>query len=99
MSEALEWTKLILGTLMQMASLAFSVGMLFIFYRAFRLWMGRLNPTLNRSGIPKGRYLMRRLFCHHRHVSRVRDSYGRNYTGCTRCGEDVNQGKAREEWR
>lgn len=57
-----------------------------------------LNPTFRRDP-PGDKVLLRRLFCSHREISRVRNAYGLQYTACTRCGIDVNAGKRKEEWR
>lgn len=74
------------------------VGLFFMAYwfRAMgnfnRSVMASLNPTFNRNP-PSGKVALRRLWCSHRHVSRVRNSWGLQYTACTSCGKDVNLGK------
>lgn len=60
--------------------------------------MSGLNPTFNRNP-PSQKVAFRRFFCRHRHVSNVKDQYGRHYLACTACGHDVNHGKNKEEWR
>lgn len=57
-----------------------------------------LNPTLARDP-PSDKVLLRRMYCRHRQVSRVRNAYGTRYTACVACGVDVNRGKRTEEWR
>lgn len=59
---------------------------------------GSINPTFNRDQ-PSQKVSIRRIWCQHRHVSRVRNSWGLQYTACTACGHDVNRGKRKEDWR
>jgi len=79
-----------------------SMAMMVFYFRLvgafFRQLAGSINPTLNRD--PRTMKIsLRRLICNHRHVSRVRNSYGLNYTACTHCVKDVNAGKRTQEWR
>ena len=67
-------------------------------WKIARMWFASLNPVLSRNGVPQGRYFLRRLFCSHRRgYARVKSPYGYTYTGCMRCGANVNEGRRFEE--
>jgi hypothetical protein len=59
----------------------------------------RIGQSHQRDRNLSFRMFLRRLYCRHHHVFRSHDRWGRHYTGCTRCGEDVNKDKQPEEWR
>jgi hypothetical protein len=65
--------------------------------RLVREGMRGLNPSLGRDP-PSGTIAIRRMWCRHTHISRVRNAWGLNYTACTKCGSDVNAGKRKEFW-
>lgn len=100
MTSVFAWTKLVLTTLLSLGSLTLMVLFYVFVWRLARMWFATLNPVLSRNTPSTGKYILRRMFCRHRGaVARIRDPYGRHYTACGRCGIDVNEGKAREEWR
>lgn len=84
--------------------LSFAVSLAFMAFwfkmmgRFMREALSGLNPTFSRNP-PSAKVMLRRMYCSHRSVSRVRNSYGLNYTACTNCGKDVNHGKRQEDWR
>lgn len=95
---AVEWVRV--GV--QVIGMVFSVGMsllqVYIMYRVFR-WYAYEKPGIRRGDPAAPNVLLRRLFCKHRVIARVKDPWGRQYTGCAACGTDVNAGKRREDWR
>jgi hypothetical protein len=98
LSDVIDGLGLALGMLQFVVSLAFMAFWFKMMGNFMRQALSGLNPTLARHK-PTGKVAIRRLWCRHRHVSRIKDEYGRAYTACTACGHDVNQGKFKEEWR
>lgn len=98
MSNTIDGLSLGLDFIQWAVSLAFMAFWFKMMGRFMREAMASVNPTFNRNP-PSAKVSMRRIWCKHTHVSRLRNSYGLNYTGCTSCGVDVNRGKRPEEWR
>lgn len=95
---ALEAVSLVFDILFKVASLSLTF---LLYYMLYQMWTHYARPLAYKGG-PKltAMCLVRRLWCQHRNVARVKDpSNGRNYTACTYCALDVNQGKPQEEWR
>lgn len=91
-----EWVELVLGVLLNLLSLALTVLWLMVLWKVYEHFTQRLPGDNVRLG---PRAAIRRLYCKHRIVARVRSPLGRMYTACARCAKDVNMGKPQEEWR
>lgn len=91
MGDVIDGIGLAFNILSFVASLAFMAFWFRMIGRFMREAMAGLNPTFNRNP-PSGKVLLRRLWCRHRAVARVRNGYGLNYTACTACGIDVSKG-------
>lgn len=98
MGDVIDGIGLVFNILSFLVSLAFMAFWFTMVGRFMREAMAGLNPTFSRNP-PSTRVMFRRLWCQHRAVARVRNSYGLNYTACTTCGTDVNRGKRQEDWR
>jgi len=98
MSEALEWVRLFFTVLFQAAGVATSLLMLWVFYNiAASLW-GFMSEGRHGT-LPSFRVLMRRVYCRHRYLSRIKTRYGYRKTACSGCGKSINANKPRELWR
>lgn len=98
MSAALEWIDLFFDILFRAVGLAATA---FFYYMVWQMWSHYSRPMAYKGGPKIGiKCMVRRLWCHHTSVARVKDPHtGRNYTACTYCATDVNEGKPQEEWR
>lgn len=95
---ASEWFGAGVDLLLGLVQLAIMAAWLILMWQIVRIFLG---PWVHRRGqrFPSPKIMVRRMWCKHRFVARIRDPYGRHYTACGQCGIDVNQGKPREEWR
>lgn len=93
---AFEWVELAFNVIMGTLSLGISILWILVLWRVYEHFTQRWAS----DGIRMGpRAAVRRIYCKHRHVARVRSPLGRWYTACVRCAKDVNAGKSREFWR
>lgn len=98
MGDVIDGLNLALNFLSWIVGLCFMAFWFSMAGRFMRDLAASINPTFNRNP-PTAKVMLRRLWCSHRDVSRVRNSWGLNYTACTMCGKDVNYGKRKEDWR
>lgn len=98
MGDVIDGLSLTLSFLSFVVMLAFMAFWFTMVGRFMREALSGLNPTLARDP-PSAKVMVRRLYCRHRLVARVKNSWGLNYTACTGCGVDVNRGKRKEDWR
>lgn len=84
----------------EIVSLVGGFFLMIYFVRAMQRMYDNIGRSHQRDSDLGFRQYLARTFCRHRGpVFRTKDRWGRHYTGCARCGKDVNQGKPHEEWR
>lgn len=94
MSEAVEWARFGLDLFAFLVNAALTVSgilLLAMFVRTFWNFYSE-----GRHELPAMNVLVRRIYCRHRSLSRVKTRYGFRRTVCSRCGTDVNRNKAQE---
>jgi hypothetical protein len=91
-SDAVEWAKFGFQVFAWAVSMAISVVTFMIMGQFVHgLWAfyteGRGGPP------PTFRVLLRRIYCRHRSLSRVKNRYGHRQTLCSECGKDVHKNR------
>lgn len=84
-------------TLAVFANIALQIVWIYLAWRLLS-WLLYERAGIERNPAQNLRYALRRAMCRHRKgYAQVRDGHGRNYTGCVRCGRDVNAGRRQED--
>jgi hypothetical protein len=92
---AVEWAQFGLQVLAFVIGTGMSVLMFLVMIQFVRTFWNFYSEGRH-GGLPSTRVLLRRIWCRHRILGRVKSRYGFHVTRCAACGVDVNRNRATE---